>query len=231
MKVVILAAGRGSRLDQSDQHLPKPLTQLITHQSILEYQLERIQTHISLRQVIVVVGYQKESIMKVFPNLVYVTNDQYQYENTAKSLERALQNVEEDVLWLNGDVVFHVSVLQKILEKNKTSMVVNHAVVGEEEVKFRADSQGRILEVSKQVLNPMGEALGINLFKKEDLPILKKNLALCEPMDYFEKAIEGGIQNDQQIVWSIPVQANLCMEIDFREDLAKANEMLLSWSR
>jgi choline kinase len=230
MKIVILAAGLGSRLDETEAHLPKPLTLLANGESILEYQLNALSHYVSLDQIFIVVGYQKEAIMHLFPNLIYIYNPAFAEENTAKSLLRALRKINEDVLWLNGDVIFRKEVLLKIIEFNRTGMVVNCSSVGEEEVKYRADEEGHILEISKQVQDPQGEALGINFFTKEDLPLLKKNLELCHSSDYFEKAIGRGIKEDFQLVWSIPIDSQDCTEIDFPHDLKKANEMLKQWS-
>lgn len=227
MKVIILAAGKGSRLGEAD--LPKPLTPLVTGQSILEYQLDILSKFLSLDCVIVIVGYHKEQIMERFPDLMFVYNSNYSAENTAKSLLRALKKIDEDVLWLNGDVVMHPSVIEAVLRKPRTSMVVNVGPVGDEEVKYRQDKDGRILAVSKQVKNPLGEALGINFWQRKDLNAFRKNLGRCSDSDYFERGIELCIDEGMD-VRTVIVDPMLCAEIDFPEDLQKANEMLRKWS-
>ena len=226
MKVIILAAGKGSRLGEAE--LPKPLTPLAHGKSILEQQLENLSTYLSLDDVIVVVGYHKEMIMEQFPDLLYVYNPDYIRENTSKSLLRALHKVNEDTLWLNGDVVFHPSVLKQAMSFNKTCMVVNHGPVDEEEVKYRCGPQGRIVEVSKHVAKPEGEALGINVFKGKDLELLRGQLERCQPNDYFEKGIEYCIEEDLE-VWPLTIDASLCTEVDFPEDLERANRLIASW--
>lgn len=228
MKVVILAAGKGSRLGETN--LPKPLTRLVTGKSILENQLEVLQRYISLDQVIVVVGYHKEEIINRFPNLMFVYNSNFANENTSKSLLKALNKIEEDVLWLNGDVVFHASVIKSVLNIAKTGMVVNVGPVGEEEVKYRLDDENRILEVSKNIYQANGEALGINFWEYKDLAMFRKNLESCQNTDYFERGIELCIDQGMSVN-GIPVDQNLCTEIDFPEDLKKANQMLLEWSK
>lgn len=227
MKIVILAAGKGSRLGK--QALPKPLTPLATGQSILGHQLEGISRFTSLNNVILVIGYFKEEIMYRFPDLLYVYNPDFLKENTSKSLLRALSKCDEDVLWMNGDVVFHPSILKPLFDRPKTGMVVNIGKVGEEEVKYRQDKAGRILEVSKTVEQPQGEALGINYVARNDLKSFCQALEECDPGDYFEKAIEKCIKGGMS-VWSFPVDSSLCTEIDFPEDLERANRMLDSWN-
>ena len=226
MKVVILAAGTGSRLGKNA--LPKSLTPLVDGKPILEHQLEALGKYVSLDDVIVVVGFMKERIMDLFPDLLYVYNPLFAITNTSKSLLMALNKVNEAVLWLNGDVVFHPSVLKNVLENPRTSMVVNVGAVGEEEVKYRCNGEGRILEVSKQVENPQGEALGINYCSAADLPLLRQCLNRCENHDYFEKGVEFAIEQGMA-VWSVPVEHDRCTEVDFPEDLARANAMLIGW--
>lgn len=229
MKIVILAAGMGTRLDVKDNHLPKPLTQLNSGISILDYQLHALASYISLEDVLVVVGYRKEEIMERFPQLTYVYNPLFAQENTSKSLLRALNKIDEDVLWLNGDVLFRPSILGQILEFNQTAMLVNNTRVGEEEVKYRTDERGIITEISKKVSNAQGEALGMNFFKQKDLPVLKKNLANCQAQDYFEKGIEEAIRAGLSVrVVVIPEQD--CVEIDFPEDLVRANQIMQAWN-
>lgn len=222
MKVVILAAGKGSRLGSPG---PKPLTLLSNGQSILGYQLEQILKHATVDDIVVVVGFQKEKIMEEFPDLTYVYNARYATTNTAKSLLAALKKCTGDVLWLNGDVVMLPEVLKKAFANPRTSMVVNVGDVGEEEVKYRQNDDGRILEVSKSVKNPQGEALGVNFCAANDLSKLIEGLKQCSDRDYFERAIEYCIQ-DGMAVWSIPVDRLACTEVDFPEDLKRANEML-----
>lgn len=226
MKVVILAAGKGSRL--GDPHLPKPLTLLESGLSILDLQLQGLSTITSLDNVLLVVGFHKEKITEKFPNLAYITNANYAHENTSKSLLKALRDLDDDVLWLNGDVVFHPSILKDLLQRTTSGMIVNTIATEEEEVKYRTNGAGQILEVSKTVQDPEGEALGINFFAQADLSILIKNLERCEPHDYFEKGIELSIQQGV-VVETIPIESTLCTEIDFPEDLVKANALLKSW--
>ena len=228
MKVIILAAGRGSRLGFPD--LPKPLTPLANGKTILGAQLDNLSAFVELDDVIVVVGYHKEKIMDACAHLAFVYNPNFASENTSKSLLRALRKVDDDVLWINGDVVFHPSVLQQTIDERRTSMVVNVGGVGEEEVKYVTDGHGTIIQVSKQVDRPEGEALGINFVSKGDVIALCAALQECQDNDYFEKGIELCIQRGMQ-VRCVQVDAGLCTEVDFPEDLVRANTLVQQWQQ
>ena len=224
MKAIILAAGIGSRLGNSD---PKPLTKLKNGESILYRQVEYLSEYIGVNNIITIVGYKKDLIMESFPNLLYVYNYYYDTTNTSKSLLAGLRKIEnEDVLWLNGDVVFEKELLPQIIKCSKSCMAVNTNSVGEEEIKYNVFDDGNIKDVSKTVSSALGEAVGINKIIAVDLRLFKSNLEKCNNQDYFEKALEFSIQDGMKIV---PVDINkyLCMEIDFQEDLRNINKKLI----
>lgn len=224
MKAIILAAGVGSRLGNS---LPKPLTLLENGKTILDWQVEKLK-EAGYKQIIGVVGFKKELIMEKFPDILYVYNPDYLKENTSKSLLRALSLIDEDVLWLNGDVIFHPKTIAKIGKGKKAAMLVNSSSVGEEEVKYNLNASGFIREIAKSVSEPKGEAVGINYFPKESLSRFRKNLASCKRDDYFEYAIQLCINEGLEVE---PVECGKddCVEIDFPEDLERANELIRGW--
>ena len=223
MKAIILAAGIGSRLESSN---PKPLTKLKNGESILERQISYLSEHLGINNIFVIVGYKKDLIMESFPNLLYVYNNFYDTTNTSKSLLAGLNKIEnENVVWLNGDVVFEKELLPKIIQGSKSCMAVNTNSVGEEEIKYNVFDDGNIKDVSKTASPALGEAVGINKIMSVDFRLFKSNLEKCDDQDYFEKALELSIQAGMKIM---PVDINkyLCMEIDFWDDLEQINKQL-----
>jgi len=227
MEIIILAAGMGSRLGNP---FPKPLTVLKTGKSIMFSQLENLTAAFPNSKAAVVVGFKKEMIMEAFPDLIFIYNNEFDTTNTSKSLFRALRKVTNTgALWLNGDVVFDPRVLEKIkpLIKSERSFVcVNRSRVGEEEVKYTIDNKGLIRELSKKVKNALGEAVGINYISRKDVKTLVKRLDECDPNDYFERGIELAIEKDRLEIVPADISEFACVEVDFRQDLEKANELL-----
>ena len=134
IQVVILAAGMGTRLGKP---WPKPLTPLADGRSILQQQIDNVRSVFAdTAKISIVVGFKLEMILEAHPDVSYIYNEAYDQTNTSKSLLKALRNSHESgVLWLNGDVVFDSSVLQRVRErmKNEKSFVcVNTSAVGEE---------------------------------------------------------------------------------------------------
>lgn len=225
MKIIILAAGIGSRLGNP---FPKPLTPLKEGKSIMERQVENLSGNFNEHDISVVVGFKKDLIMERFPDLSYIYNQYFDATNTSKSLLKALLKYRnEDVLWLNGDVIFDAelfSVLNNEIEQKKSFISVNTSRVAEEEVKYTLKN-GHIHELSKEVKDGLGEAVGINFITREDMPDFIQQLENCEDNDYFEKGIEMAIQQNNMKVKAVDISRFRCMEVDFKEDLEAANNM------
>jgi choline kinase len=223
LKVVILAAGVGSRLGLAR---PKALVDLADGRSILQQQLQNLEPWVDPDDVLVVVGYKKELVMERFPRNAFVYNENFSGTNTSKSLLRALRRCRgSDVLWMNGDVVFEPELLGTVLAGRQSAVAVAAGKVGEEEVKYRTNGDATICEISKAVPDAEGEAVGVNVVRSADLELLIRCLEMCDDHDYFERALELGIQRGMRVA-AADVSAFGCIEIDFPEDLARANEML-----
>lgn len=223
MFAVILAAGIGARLGQ---RVPKPLTALASGQRIMDLQLRHVGHFVDPDRILVVVGYKKELIMEAHPRLLYVYNPLFDTTNTAVSLHLALRKTgDADVLILNGDVVCDQGVIARLLQSASSAMAVNRAAVGAEEIKYALDATGAIKAVSKSVTEPLGEALGVNLFRAEDVAQLRVGLEQCGPDDYFERGIEYAIDAGLRLL-PVDVSDLHCVEVDFPEDLARADQGL-----
>ncbi len=223
MKALILAAGMGSRLGRP---YPKPLTLLANKKSIMQHQVENLTRYVSVDDIAVVVGHKKELIMEAFPDLSFVYNNDYDTTNTSKSLMRGLAKLQgHDVLWMNGDVVFDHTIIPRLADSGRSCMAVNAGAVGEEEVKYRVGQGGWITDVSKRVVGGLGEAVGINYVQGRDLPSLLASLRACPETEYFERAIEIATQDGVRF-YPVDVSSLVCTEIDFAEDLVRANQQL-----
>ena len=223
--VVVLAAGRGTRLGRP---FPKPLTRLANGHSIMQLQLQHLRA-LARPPAYIVVGFKKELIMEDFPDEAFLYNPDFSETNTSKSLLRALERVPPGgVLWLNGDVVFDPKLLDELrprLGGDETIVCVNHAAVGEEEVKYTVDDDGWVRELSKSVTEPLGEAVGINYIAESDRDLLVRHLERCADEDYFERAIETAIADDGLRVRPVDISAFACIELDVEDDLLRANSL------
>lgn len=112
MKTVIMAGGKGSRIASVASDIPKPLIK-ICGKPILEHQIEVLKRQ-GIDNITLVVGYLKECIIDYFGDghrcgvaINYITEDEPL--GTAGALSY-LRECGEDVLLLNGDIVFDVDI-------------------------------------------------------------------------------------------------------------------------
>lgn len=229
MQVIILAAGRGSRLGRA---LPKPLTELADGRTILQQQLDNLAAALGpeAAEIQIVVGHGLDHVIEAHPDLPKVYNEEYAWTNTSKSLLRALHRTphDEGALWINGDLVFHPGVLalgQQLVEDGTSYVTVNRAKVSDEEVKYTIADDGSILALSKTVPLSLaaGEAIGINYVSAADKGELLYWLARVHNEDYFERAIELAVSKSKVRFLPVDVGAHYAVEVDFESDLVAAN--------
>ena len=127
MEAVILAAGMGTRLGSL---IPKPLTSLIDEKTILDYQIEKLLKIPQINNIYIVVGYKKQIIMEKFPDFLFVYNSAYARTNTAKSLLSALNKIDDDVIWMNGDVFFDEKILDLLIDSKESACLVDQKKCG-----------------------------------------------------------------------------------------------------
>jgi choline kinase len=111
------------------------------------------------------------------------------------------------------------------MDANQSFVVVNQSKVSDEEVKYTLDNTGFISELSKQVVGGLGEAVGINYVAGQDKAALIKRLDEVDDQDYFERGIELAIDSDGLRFKAIDISDLYAVEIDFAEDLDRANEL------
>jgi choline kinase len=227
-QVVILAAGMGTRLGRK---LPKPLTPLMDGRSIMRQQLDGVHAVFGdAVRVTAVVGYRAKAVMRAHPDLLFAFNPDFATTNTSQSLLRALRSSPAGgVLWMNGDVVFDPAVLDHaaaLLQADQSFVCVDTSTVADEEVKYTLDADGFIAELSKTVVGGLGEAVGINYVSGADKAALIEHLAGCELNDYFERGMELAIQHAGVRFRPLDISRFSAVEVDFDEDLQRANTWL-----
>ena len=133
------------------------------------------------------------------------------------------------MLWLNGDVVFDPQVLpliQEHIETGRSFVCVNTESVAEEEVKYTLDDDGYIKELSKKVVGGLGEAVGINFISAEDKATLVQRLAEVRRPGLLRARHRARIEKDGLRVEALDISQFHIVEVDFDEDLTRANEFV-----
>jgi choline kinase len=121
MKVLILAAGRGSRMGHLTDEKPKCLT-VFRHQPLIERTLNLVQRHVPLSDICVITGYRAEDL--AYLPVTKIHNQDWDKTNIIGSLFVAsnfLRN--EDCLVIYSDIFFENSAITSMLEVNGSAVL------------------------------------------------------------------------------------------------------------
>ncbi len=236
IRAVILAAGQSVRLRPLTNDKPKCLLPM-GPQTILDWQLQSLAS-VGVMDVILVVGYRKEAIANHiashYPELrvSYITNPDFARTNTLFSLSLALRQYEGDFYYLNADVVFDDSILQRLAEQQDGGfLAIDRKQCRDEEVKVLVAGQ-RVLQIGKH-LDPeisYGEFIGVAKFGGEFAARFRDTvLNQAVPgneMRFFEHALD--VMHNKAGLMAVDITGLPCVEVDFPEDYDYAVQQVLT---
>jgi len=119
MKAVILAAGKGERLQPLTDYKPKAMLP-ICNKPLIEYQIDMLKEKVE--EIAVVVGYLEEEIRKCIKNVKFYKDEKM--KGTASALYSVRNFVDDEFILIYGDIFFDGNI-DKILE-TPNSMAVVH---------------------------------------------------------------------------------------------------------
>ena len=240
MKAVILAAGEGRRLAPMRWDKPKCLLPC-GNRTLLDNTLQSIQEH-GIHEVVIVVGYRRELVEawvdqggrpgtpRHAMQYDFVVNEDYATTNTIHSLWLAHQYLNEEILYLNGDVWFEPSLLSLLLQQSGSALGVEVKRCGAEEVKVLADTSGRITRIGKKLPpeEALGEFIGVGKFEHSACALLVESLrrfneVLGRRDLFFEAALHDIL--DRHAFMAAPLVGLKAVEIDTPEDYARAKSL------
>lgn len=228
MRAILLAAGRGRRLEASGWTQPKCLLPF-GDTTILDNMLAALTSH-GVRDVTMVVGYMQDLVRARVAahdlRVDWVENPDYATTNTINSLWRARESMAGDFLYFNADVLFDGRVVERLLAASGSRVAVDKKRCAEEEVKVVLDGTGRVTRIGK-ALDPStcaGEFIGIGKFlaamNGDFVEALRARNARGETNMFFEAALDDVL--GAHVVREVDVSDLASIEIDFPEDLAAA---------
>lgn len=120
MRLIILAAGQGTRLRPLTDHAPKCLVKL-HNKPLLDYQVEAAQ-QAGIEEIIVVGGYLSEQLHR--PGIQVIENTAYEKTNMVYSLFCAEAFFKDRFILAYGDIVYSPKVLQLLCQTEHDAAIV-----------------------------------------------------------------------------------------------------------
>src|SRR5262245_2468588 len=230
MRGIILAAGKGSRLNGTAGDNPKCLVKA-GGLTPVERQI-RILRRAGIDDIAVVVGCEADQVRRACGHgITYVENSKYAQTNSMYSLWMARPLLFEGFVVLNCDVLFHPVLLDDLLTSRHEDALLlayqeaDQPPFGDEEMKVQVRC-GRVREMSKQ-MNPEeadGENLGIVKFGPEGaaelVTIMDHLVAAGSLREWAPRAFRDFAQT--RPLHAIGTRGFPWIEIDFPEDYQRA---------
>jgi choline kinase len=233
MRGVILAAGRGSRLNGGNGDMPKCLV-TVGGETLLSRNV-RILREAGVDDVAIVVGCAAETVRRSIPDVTFVENSIFAQTNSLYSLWLARTLLTDGFVVMNCDVVVHPQLVVDLLSaKHEDALLIAYrdqqTTYGDEEMKVRVRC-GRVVDISK-TMEPEdadGENLGVVKFGAEGARLLIEELdALVgagEHKAWVPRAFKAFAQ--RRPLHAIGTRGLPWTEIDFPEDYRRAVEVVL----
>ncbi len=172
---VILAAGEGSRMGPLGDQLPKALVP-ICNQPLLTYQLDHMRS-LGIKDVIIVVGYLRESIENAFGDgLDFDLNIRYVEQRERLGLAHAVGQLESQIdgpfVLMLGDIYFDIPNLKEMVHSHQSTQAAAVLAVKDEtsleaiqrNFSVVADEQGRVSEVVEKPSAPTTTFKGCGVY-------------------------------------------------------------------
>lgn len=226
MKAIILAAGKGSRISDKIEGIPKSILKLNDGTPIIRRTVENmIKNNITP---IVCVGYKKELIYEALDglNVKYYVNPFYAFTNNIVSLWFAIEELDaEDVLLTSADLYYPEKFLNMMKEATgNISMAVDSSRIETGDFYFSVGEDNKIIKYGPNT--PLEERtyeyMGLSKVSSEFIKKLKSKINEyidCEVFDkYFEDLLINYNINGNETITFVDVAGDFWREFDFYED-------------
>lgn len=224
MRVLILAAGRGTRISRYLSGKPK-CTVNIGEETLIEYTVKKFK-ELGVTNIGLILGYNQNEIKNILKgyNVQYYFNPFYDVTNSIASAWFAKEFIDlnEDIIIMNGDVFMEEDLIKEIIAEKKSPILFSDESRKEEaDYKFYY-KDGILKKYGKELSGNdiTGEYIGVAKINKDFISIFKENL---------DKMIENQEHSLwwENVLYSLSKESNIYVkdvnnkfwaEVDYIED-------------
>ena len=233
MRGIILAAGRGSRLNGNKGDMPKCLV-TVGGETLLSRNA-RLLRAAGVDDLVVVVGCAADTVRRSLPDATFVENPIFAETNSLYSLWLSRQHLTDGFVVMNCDVLVHPQLVVDLLSARYEDALLlayrdDTTEYSDEEMKVQVRG-GRVVDISKTMApdDADGENLGVVKFgptgarlllDEADRLITAGDVKAWVPRAFKEFA-------KQRPLHAIGTRGLPWIEIDFPEDYRRAVELVL----
>ena len=198
-KVLIVAAGIGSRLKSHTKNLPKCMLDF-GGKTLLERQLSAYR-ECGINNISVVRGYKKNKIN--YKNIKYFDNKNYEKNNILNSIFYGDEVINGNIIIAYSDILFETNVVKRLLESDHDISVVvdidwrgyyvdrkDHPIEEAENVIFNSNNEVvKIGKIATRKQEVHGEFIGMMKLTNRGAEIFKQNFYRAKKL-YWEKPFQ-----------------------------------------
>ncbi len=233
MKVLILAAGVGTRISRYLGERPKSCVD-VGGKPLIRRTMELFYRH-NITNIAIVTGYQEKYIHEALSGFDYKTykNPFYKVTNSIASMwfAKDFMDYDDDMLILNGDLFFEDIMLEKLIEIPKSPLFLSDSSrIDNADYRFYWEND-RLLKFGKELSNEetSGEYVGIAKIEKKDMKIMRAQLEyLIDKGEYnmwWEDVLYSLVETNKPI-YIEDINGSFWAEVDFIEDYERIKEFI-----
>lgn len=239
MQLILLSAGRGSRLPKKFRDKPKSMA-IVNKKTILENNLE---FYNKFKKKVIITGYKNKFLRRFAKDnkFKFVINNKYRTTNMVYSTFLASKYITQDVVVCYGDIIFDSKIFnllkdsKDILPVKRDWLKIWKKRMPENKIKFDAED----LKIKNNMLIRIGEKINKEMPKYQYMGILKlKKKSYLNLNTYFKNLknekidmtsfLNYSIKNDK-LKFHVKKNKLKWLEIDNQKDLKVANEEIKKW--
>ena len=244
MKAIILAAGQGSRLGHLTDDRPKCLIEF-GGRSLLDRQLDTLALN-GIAEAVVVTGFRDGAIEAALerrrtagegPAVTTVFNPFYKVADNTGSLYMARAHLAGDCLVWNGDTLVSNALMARVLANRRPGICVTvdrKDAYDDDDMKVvRDEDSGRLRAIGKRIKEGVNaESIGLLAFRdggaERFRAAIEAEMRQPEGTTVWYLRVIHYLAQDSE-VWTLDISGEEWGEVDFPEDVARAEELVRSW--
>ena len=244
MKAIILSAGQGSRLGHLTDDKPKCLIEF-AGRSLLDRQLDTLAAN-GIDEAVVVTGFRDGEIEAALerrrkagegPNVRTVFNPFFKVADNTGSLYMARAHLTGDCLVWNGDTLVSNALMARVLANQTAGICVTvdrKDSYDDDDMKVvRDEADGRLRAIGKRIKQGVNaESIGLLAFRdggaEHFAQAIEREMRTAEGTTVWYLRVIHYMAQDSEI-WTLDISGEEWGEVDFPEDVARAEELVKSW--
>ena len=233
-QVVILAAGKGVRLEHHTDAIPKALVK-VAGKTLIDHQFDFL-NHSCIQKVAVVTGYHTSELTPFIktnhPHVTLFKNKEFDH-GSILTLRAALSFLDDDFLMMNVDHIYPQKILEEILKQKQgiTAVCDFDRPLVADDMKVKRNARGELDQIHKELKNYDAGYIGMTFCPRSRIQTyigaFEKTLATLGPKASVEMIL-GTLAKNGEPIHIANTSGIRWLEVDTVNDLKQAEEALTS---